>query len=292
MLLCLIGRKGRLKMANPQREDGHVDIANEIVEALARTQLSGHEGRVLWALWRKTWGWVKKDKKGKTIRNKKGQALKLESAVMSSKCWEKLTGLNKYIVSRTLRELYLRQIVIKFDNKNRWGFQKDYDKWLQPIKKIVTKNGNTYFVTRNGNTFSKIDNGISKIDNGISKFDNKMSGKPKGDKSLLTSKETLKETLKEKGIIFKKAWKDFKAMRTKIRKPMTERAEELLIKKLDGLSNNEEEQIAILNQSIMNSWLGVFPLKGDYDGRSNQNIKQSKTPEEDKYKHLEENYEV
>ncbi|GAH99626.1 unnamed protein product, partial [marine sediment metagenome] len=37
--------------------------------------------------------------------------------------------------------------------------------------------------------------------------------------------------------------------RTKIRKPMTKKAEELLIKKLDGLSNNEEEQIAILNQS-------------------------------------------
>ena len=108
-----------------------------------------------------------------------------------------------------------------------------------------------------------------------------------------TLKETnTKETLKKKAIIFKKTWKDFKVMRTKIRKPMTERAEELLIKKLDGLSNNEEEQIAILNQSIMNSWLGVFPLKGDYDERSKRNVNQSKGPGEDKYKHLEETYEV
>lgn len=279
-------------MANPQREDGHVDIANEIVEALAKMQLSGHESRVLWALWRKTWGWVRKDKEGKTIRDKRGQPLKLKSAVMSSKCWEKLTGLNKYIISRTLRELYLRQIVIKFDNKNRWGVQKDYDKWLQPIKRIVTKNGNAYFVTKNGNAFSKIDNEISKIDNTFNKFGNKIIRKPKEDKSLLTSKETLKETLKEKGDNFKKAWKDFKAMRIKIRKPMTERAEELLIKKLDGLNNNEEEQIAILNQSIMNSWLGIFPLKGDYNGKNRQNNQRlgSKGSGKNKYKHLEETY--
>ena len=77
------------------------------------------------------------------------------------------------------------------------------------------------------------------------------------------TKETIKETFKEKGINFIKAWKDFKISRKKIRKPMTERAEELIIKKLNSLSNNEKEQIAILNQSIMNSWQGVFPLKED-----------------------------
>ena len=110
-----------------------------------------------------------------------------------------------------------------------------------------------------------------------------------------TSKETLKdnkETLKDKGTIFIKAWKDFKAMRKKIRKPMTKRAEELILRDLDKLSNDREEQIAILNQSIKYSWQGVFPLKGDYNERSKQNVKQSKKPGEDKYKHLEETYEV
>jgi hypothetical protein len=81
-------------------------------------------------------------------------------------------------------------------------------------------------------------------------------------------------------------------MRKKIKKPMTERAEELLIKKLNDLSGNEKEQIAILNQSIMNSWLGVFPLRGDYNGKGRQNNQRfgSKEPGEDKYKHLEETY--
>jgi hypothetical protein len=76
-----------------------------------------------------------------------------------------------------------------------------------------------------------------------------------------TLKETLKETIKIKGDIFINTWKDFKEMRIKIKKPMTKKAEELLINKLDRLTNDKEEQIAILNQSIMNSWQGVFPLK-------------------------------
>jgi hypothetical protein len=70
-----------------------------------------------------------------------------------------------------------------------------------------------------------------------------------------------KNVIKEKSVIFLKAWKDFKEMRKKKNKPMTLKAEELIIKELNKLTNNENIQIAILNQSIMNSWQGVFPLK-------------------------------
>jgi phage replication O-like protein O len=48
-------------MANPQAENGHVDIANEIVEALAKIHLSSYESRVLWTVFRKTYGWHKKE---------------------------------------------------------------------------------------------------------------------------------------------------------------------------------------------------------------------------------------
>jgi len=60
-----------------------------------------------------------------------------------------------------------------------------------------------------------------------------------------------------------KTWGDFKEMRDKTRKKMTKRAEELLIMDLNKLSNDENIQIAILNQSIKNSWQGVFPLKNN-----------------------------
>lgn len=58
-----------------------------------------------------------------------------------------------------------------------------------------------------------------------------------------------------------RALQDFMEYRKKIRKPMTERSVELLIENLGKLSGDVQEQVDILNQSIMNGWLGVFPLK-------------------------------
>jgi len=60
---------------------------------------------------------------------------------------------------------------------------------------------------------------------------------------------------------------DFKKMRKAIKKPLTQRGEELLIKELNKLSNNEQEQIAILEQSTVNCWQGVFELKEKGTGK-------------------------
>ena len=46
-----------------------------------------------------------------------------------------------------------------------------------------------------------------------------------------------------------------------IKKPMTDRAVTLLINKLNDMSPIVAEQIEILNQSIVNGWQGIFPLK-------------------------------
>ncbi|WP_294403979.1 hypothetical protein [uncultured Clostridium sp.] len=54
---------------------------------------------------------------------------------------------------------------------------------------------------------------------------------------------------------------DFLKMRKAIKKPMTDRALNLMLKKLNGFSNNYEIQIKILEQSILNSWQGIFPLE-------------------------------
>lgn len=82
-----------------------------------------------------------------------------------------------------------------------------------------------------------------------------------GDNYLVKAKEKKEVKMDETDTNFSRTWKDFKTMRIKIRKPMTERAEELLLQRLKKLDTNEDKQIAILNQSIMNSWQGVFPLK-------------------------------
>lgn len=73
------------------------------------------------------------------------------------------------------------------------------------------------------------------------------------------------------------AFIDYVEMRKQIKKPMTERAIELAIKKLVELSTlpssdsmDNDLAIQVLNQSVMNSWQGLFPLKEQKSGSTPQ----------------------
>ena len=107
-------------MANPQKENGHVDIANEIVDSLAKTYLSSYESQTLWAIFRKTYGWHKKEDK------------------ITGSQLSKMTGISESHISRTLRRLASRNIIIRYGR--RIAFQKDYDKWEKlPIQASIKK---------------------------------------------------------------------------------------------------------------------------------------------------------
>lgn len=60
------------------------------------------------------------------------------------------------------------------------------------------------------------------------------------------------------------AIKDFMDMRKTIKKPMTVKALELLLRNLDRLTNLDAEKIEILNQSIEHGWQTVYPLKNAF----------------------------
>jgi len=214
-------------MANPQREDGHVDIANEIIEALAKIYLSSYETQTLFAIFRKTYGWHKK-----------------EDWITGSQLSE-MTGISESHISRTIKKLIQRNLIIK--NGKKISFQKDYEKWKKlPIQASIKK-------------LPKQDIKLPEQASEVTQM-----GKKKLPKQVYT-KETkrnyTKETIQKKGDIFLKAWKDFKEMRKKIKKPMTDRAEEMLLTSLNKLSENNQEQVAILNQSIFHCWQGVYALK-------------------------------
>lgn len=57
------------------------------------------------------------------------------------------------------------------------------------------------------------------------------------------------------------AVEDFVAYRKSIKKPMTDRAVTLLLANLDKLADTTAGKIAVLQQSIVNGWTGVFPLR-------------------------------
>ncbi len=53
----------------------------------------------------------------------------------------------------------------------------------------------------------------------------------------------------------------FIEFRKKIKKPMTDKAITLLLGQLDKLATDDATKISVLEQSIVNGWQGVFPLK-------------------------------
>lgn len=65
--------------------------------------------------------------------------------------------------------------------------------------------------------------------------------------------------------LLNEAFKEFVLMRKKIKKPLaTDHAIDLVISKLNKLSGgNNEKAIEILNQSIENSWQGIFEVKSN-----------------------------
>lgn len=56
-------------------------------------------------------------------------------------------------------------------------------------------------------------------------------------------------------------WKAYLEMRIKIRKPMTDRAKELAIRELDRLRARGHPPDKVLEQSVLNSWQGLFEIK-------------------------------
>lgn len=96
-------------------------------------------------------------------------------------------------------------------------------------------------------------------------------GKDKESPNPLEEKKT-----KEKLVYFpndeslNKAFADYVDMRKKIKAPMTDRAIELSIKRLTKLSDGDNDKaIKIIEQSIMNSWKGLFELKGENKKQGN-----------------------
>ncbi len=119
-------------------DDGFAKISNKIIDKLCSTRLGGYESMVLWCVFRKTYGWNKK-----------------EDWIAGTQI-EEMTGIKLSHVSRTIKSLKQMNIVTKNGNKLR--INTDTSSWLPKLvtkKKlpkmvsIVTKNGND--VTKNGN---------------------------------------------------------------------------------------------------------------------------------------------
>lgn len=91
--------------------------------------------------------------------------------------------------------------------------------------------------------------------------------KPKSEKRKRESTGNTKPEIQAQFMAYtenpelRRALEDFRQMRERLRKPLTGRAVELTLSQLDELSGGDEAlKILILNQSVVRSWQGIFPL--------------------------------
>ena len=96
----------------------------------------------------------------------------------------------------------------------------------------------------------------TKVLNTNNKKVSKAQSKPVENFDSIIQKSTESTELRE-------ALVEFVKFRKLIKKPMTNKALELIIAKLNKLGQSDRERVAILNQSIERGWAGVFALKDD-----------------------------
>jgi phage replication O-like protein O len=164
-------------MANPQPEDGHVDIANEIAEKFCAFRLSGEEWQVLWVVIRKTYGW-----------HKKVDAISLGQ-------FSSLTGMTRQHCHRSLKKLESKGLisVAKIGNSsiNSYSIIKNFDRW-QVLPKLATV--------------------LPKLVVGVAKIGSQVLPK-KGNTKETIQKKITKETYSEDFLIF---WKEYPLKAAKI----------------------------------------------------------------------------
>lgn len=108
----VIGRWPELRsfcMASPQKENGFTPIAHELLEAFYGCKMLEYERCVVMCIWRKTYGWQKK-----------------EDWVSNSQINEE-TGIALPNITRTIKSLLVKKILCK--NGKKVTVNKNYEEW-------------------------------------------------------------------------------------------------------------------------------------------------------------------
>nr|DAQ18327.1 MAG TPA: replisome organizer protein [Caudoviricetes sp.] len=137
-------------------------------------------------------------------------------------------------------------------NKNDEGYyQKDNEGINKNVKTPINKNVKENITDINNTSNNTVDKKERRKDRKQTNYDS-----------------IINESIQDESV--KQEIYEFIKMRKLIKKPLTDRALKLLISKLNKLSSIPAEQVQILDNSIMNNWQGIFPLKNN-SGYQNNN---------------------
>lgn len=171
----------------------------------------------------------------------------------------KLSSDGRASVMAALKELekfhYLKRSQAR-DNSGKLG-EAIYDIFEQPWSGFpTTAKPTTEKPSSENRTLLNTNKLNTKVLNTNNKKVSKAQSKPVENFDSIIQKSTESTELRE-------ALVEFVKFRKLIKKPMTNKALELIIAKLNKLGQSDMERVAILNQSIERGWAGVFSLKDE-----------------------------
>jgi len=109
-------------MASPQKENGFTPIANELLDALARTRIPGEARQLLDVIIRQTYGWQRK------------------TAQISYTWFAELTGVRRGHIHRALKSLIAHRIISQAEDG--YCVQKNYDLWRSFARSVEQSDTN------------------------------------------------------------------------------------------------------------------------------------------------------
>lgn len=167
--------------------------------------------------------------------------------------WKLLKKMKSYHNGNTYdpKDKLIDILFIQFKNQFDRDIQK-YDKTCERNKNNVGKRWNKED-TKNTSGISGIKSNTKNTYND-SKSDNDNDSKNKSDSKTIQSLTVVVEKTELELLLI-----EFKRARAKLRKPMTDKAMDLLLKKLSEYS--EQEQIEMLEEAIEKWWQSVYPKK-------------------------------
>ena len=224
-------------MASPQTGNGYTAVANEIIEELIKRSFTATQLKIIMLIRRQTYGW-------------KGR----KSAELSLSFFQKATNVSKRYLSDGVNEL-IKMNVIKEIKKSTYnsprivGFNKDYDTWKCRTLLQQMSHSSTVELKQDTTVEPQFNTTVE---------------------PQFNQNNYIKTILKQRKTVVAKsdldlALDDFYEMRKSKKKPMTERAKQLLMNNLLKLSEDSVEQVEILEQSILHTWDTVYPLKNQND---------------------------
>ena len=171
----------------------------------------------------------------------------------------KLSSDGRASVMAALKELekfhYLKRSQAR-DNSGKLG-EAIYDIFEQPwSEKPTTVKPTTEKPTAENRTLLNTNRLNTKVLNTNNKEVSKVNARPVENFNSIIEEATESEELRSALIEFVK-------FRKLVKKPMTNKALELIISKLNRLGSSDREKVEIINQSIERGWAGVFALKSD-----------------------------